>query len=218
MSQRRDAVRNRKLLVAAGQEVFAERGADATLEEIARRAGVGIGTLYRHFPAREALVEVIYEEHIGEVLAAAEQAAAADDPWAGLSEFLERALELQARNLPLRDVFLRHSVGEGRIAERRKRIRPVLKRLLTRARAQGTVRADFTLGDLFLVIWSFRPLFEATAGVAPNAWRRHLRILLDGMRAEAATAQRARPLGEAQLEAAIAALRATHYQRRRAAA
>ena len=102
MRQRADAVRNRALLVEAGREVFAEHGPDASLEEIARRAGVGIGTLYRHFPTREALVETIYAEHIGEIVAVAEESAAAEDAWAGLTGFLERVLELQARNLPLR--------------------------------------------------------------------------------------------------------------------
>ena len=214
---RRDAQRNREKLVAAGREVFVEQGADASLEEIARRAEVGIGTLYRHFPSREALVEVIFERHIEEVLAAAEQADAADDAWEGLVGFLERVLELQSRNLPLRDVFLRHPVGEGRIAERRKRIGPLLKRLVARAREQGALRADFTPGDLSLAMWSFAPLFEATAEVAPDAWRRHLRILLDGMRPSAATPQVTRPLTERQVESAIDALR-NRYQRRRAAA
>jgi AcrR family transcriptional regulator len=216
VKQRRDAQRNRERLVTAGREVFAEQGAEATLEEVARRAEVGIGTLYRHFPTREALVEVIYQEHIGEVLAAAEQAAAGEDAWAGLVGFLERVLELQARNLPLRDIFLRHPVGEGPIAEQRKRIVPLLKQLIARARRQGALRADFTLGDLSLLMWSFAPVFEATADVAPNAWRRHLRILLDGMRPAAATPQQVRPLAGRRLQAAIEALR-DRYHRRRAA-
>ena len=216
MPPRRDAQRNRGRLVAAGREVFAEHGDETTLEEIARRAGVGIGTLYRHFPTREALIEVIFQEHIGEVLSAAEQAAASEDAWQGLVGYLERVLALQARNLPLRDVFLRHPVGEGRIAEQRRRIGPLLKTSIARARAQGTLRDDFRLSDLSFASWSFAPLFEATAGIAPNAWRRHLRILLDGMRAEAAVPQRVRPLSARQLEAAIDALR-SRYHRRRAA-
>jgi AcrR family transcriptional regulator len=216
MTPRRDARRNRDKLVEAGREVFAERGAAATLEEVARRAGVGIGTLYRHFPTREALVETIYEEHIGRVLAAAERASASNDPWNGLVDFLEHVLEAQARNLPLRDVFLRHPVGDGRIADQRRRLASLLERLIVRARDQGTLRGDFTFGDLSFVLWSFAPLLEATAGVAPNAWRRHLRILLDGMRAEAATPQLARPLSGRRLEAAIAALRG-RYHRRQAA-
>jgi AcrR family transcriptional regulator len=212
---RRDAERNRQKLLDAGREVFAE-DPEAPLDEIARRAGVGIGTLYRHFPTRDALVEVIYAEHIDEVLAAAEEAADAESPWDGLVAFLERVLELQARNLPLRGVFLRHST-DAALAERRRRIQPALARLVARGREQGEVRGDFTLGDLSLALWSFAPIFEATSRVAPEVWRRHLRILLDGMRPVAATPQSVRPLAGRQLEAAIHALR-TRYHGRRAAA
>jgi AcrR family transcriptional regulator len=217
MSQRRDAIRNRGLLVEAGREVFAEQGADASLEEVARRAGVGIGTLYRHFPTRDALVEEIFAEHIGEVLAAAEEAAANEDAWAGVVSFFERVLELQARNLQLRDVFLRYSSGDGTSAERRKQVRAALGRLVARGREQGTLRADFALSDLLVAWWSFAPVLQATCAVAPDAWRRQLRIVLDGMRAGAATPQTARPLTGPQLDAAIDALR-SRYHRKRAAA
>ena len=216
MAPRSDARRNQATLVAAGRVVFAEQGTDATLEEIARRAGLGIGTLYRRFATREALVEAIYAEHIDEVAEAAERGVASDDPWEGLVGFLERTLELQAANLPLRDVFLRHPAGTGRIAERRRRIRLLLKRLVARAHEQGTLRPDFTAADLTLALWSFAPVLEATAGIAPDAWRRHLRVLLDGMRAGAATPQRVHALTARQLEAAIETLR-NRYRRRRAA-
>ena len=212
---RRDAERNRQKLLDAGREVFAE-DPGAPFEEIARRAGVGIGTLYRHFPTRDALVEVIYAEHIDEVLAAAEEAADAENAWDGLVAFLERVLELQARNLPLRGVFLRHG-ADAALAERRRLIQPVLARLVARGREQGVVRDDFTLGDLSLALWSFAPIFEATSGVAPGVWRRHLQILLDGMRPAAATPQRVRPLAGKQLESAIQALRARYHGRRAAA-
>ncbi len=215
MSARRDAVRNRALLVAAGREVFAEQGPEASLEEIARRAGVGIATLYRHFPSREALVEVIYEEHIGEVVALAE-AATETEHGCGLARFLEQVLELQARNLPLRVVFLRHPAGVGRVAEQRRRIGPLLEKLVAHAREQGTVRDDLTLGDLSLAMWSFAPVLEATAGIAPDVWRRHLRLLLDGMRPEAATPQTVRPLAGRKLEAAGDALRELYHRRRAA--
>ena len=212
---RRDAERNRQKLLDSGREVFAE-DASAPFEEIARRAGVGIGTLYRHFPTRDALVEVIYAEHIDEVLAAAEEAVDVQDAWAGLVGFLERVLELQARNLPLRGVFLRHG-ADAALAARRQRIQPALARLVARAREQAVVRDDFTLGDLSLALWSFAPIFEATSQVAPEVWRRHLRILLDGIRPGAATPQQVRPLAGKQLERAIHTLR-TRYHGRRAAA
>ena len=212
---RRDAERNRQKLLDAGREVFAE-DPGAPFEEIARRAGVGIGTPYRHFPTRDALVEVIYAEHMDEVLAAAEEAADAENAWDGLVAFLERALELQARNLPLRGVFLRPG-ADAALAECPRLIRPVLARLVARGREQGLVRDDFTLGDLSLALWSFAPIFEATSGVAPGVWRRHLQILLDGMRPAAATPQRVRPLAGKQLESAIQALRARYHGRRAAA-
>ena len=196
--------------------MFAERGQDASLEEIARRADVGIGTLYRHFPTREALIEVIFEEHFDQVVAAAEAAATDEDAWEGMVGFLERVLDLQARNFPLRSVFLRLPTSPG-IAERRKLIGPLLDRLVKRAREQGAVRDDLTVGDLSMAMWSFAPIFEATADIAPQAWRRHLQIVLDGMRPEAATPQTARPLAGRQLERAMEALR-ERYHRRRAAA
>jgi AcrR family transcriptional regulator len=212
---RRDAARNRAKLTAAGREVFAEQGPDASFEEVARRAGVGIGTLYRHFSSREALAEEIFAEHIDEVVAAGEEAAAADDAWAGLAGFLERVLDLQARNLPLRGLFLRH--GVGRAAERRRLILPLLEQVVERGKEQRVLRDDLAVGDLSLALWSFAPVLEATAGVAPDVWRRHLRILLDGMRPDAATPQEVPPLAGRRLERAIDALR-ERYHRRRAAA
>ena len=153
---RRDAARNRAKLTAAGREVFAEQGPDASLEEVARRAGVGIGTLYRHFPSREALAEEIFAAHIDEVVGAAEAAAAAEDAWTGLVGFLEHVLDLQARNLPLRGLFLRHGGGRG-IAERRRLIIPLLERVVERGREQGVLRDDLAVGDLSLAMWSFAP-------------------------------------------------------------
>ena len=207
MRPRRDAQRNRERLVAAGRAVFTEQGVDASLEEIARRAGVGIGTLYRHFPSREALVAAIFEERIGEVLAAAERAAAAEDAWQGLVGFLEQALQLQADHLALRQLVLRYPQGDAKAAAARRKIHGLLEELVERARDQGAVRADLNVADLVLVIWSFGPLLEATAGTAPQAWRRHLRIVLDGLRPEAATPQTVRPLTRRQLDAAMQTLR-----------
>src|SRR6185369_7246934 len=100
--QRSHARRNHELLVAAAREVFAERGADASLEEIARRAGVGVGTLYRHFATREA----VFERRIGEFVAVAETAAAEPDGWLALVGFLEQMLEIQAGDRLLKDALL----------------------------------------------------------------------------------------------------------------
>jgi len=214
--RRRHARRNHELLVAAAREVFAERGVDASLEEIARRAGVGVGTLYRHFANRDALVEAVFERRRGEFVAVAEAAADEPDAWLALVGFLGRMLEIQAGDRMLKDVFLRSPPGSGRVEAARTEMRRLFEVVLDRARAQGSLRADFEFSDLALLFWSFAPLIDATAEVAPNAWRRHLHWLLDGLRAEAATPQAGPPLTEEELRAAMHALREHRLGRRHA--
>jgi AcrR family transcriptional regulator len=214
--RRSHARRNHEILVATAREVFAERGAEASLEEIARRAGVGIGTLYRHFGSRDALVEAVFERRIGDFAAIAERADAEPDPWLAFAGFLESTLELQAGDRLLKDVFLRLPPGTRRVESAREELRRLFGRVLERARAGGQLRAGFTLADLSLVFWSFGPVIDATAEVAPDAWRRHLHVLLDGLRSSAATPQSVPSLSDEQLTAATLALRAQRAGRRRA--
>jgi AcrR family transcriptional regulator len=214
---RRHARRNHELLVAAAREVFAERGVEASLEEIARRAGVGVGTLYRHFATRDALVEAVFERRIGEFVAIAEVAAAEPDGWLALAGFLEQTLAIQAGDRLLKDVFLRLPPGTGRVERARQEMRQMFEHVLMRARAQGRLREDFEYPDLVLLFWSFSTLIDATAEVAPNAWRRHLHWLLDGMRASAATPQSEPSLTGAQLQESIQALRQRRIGSRRPA-
>ena len=213
--QRSHARRNHEVLVEAAREVFAERGAEASLEEIARRAGVGIGTLYRHFATRDALIEAVFERRIGDFVAIAERAAAEPDAWLAFVGFLEGTLELQAGDRLLKDVFLRSPPGAGRVESAREELRRLLGEVLERARAGGRLRPGFTLADLSLLVWSFAPLIDATAQVAPNAWRRHLHWLLDGLRSESATPEPEPPLTDEQLNAAMQVVRAQRAGRRR---
>jgi AcrR family transcriptional regulator len=213
--QRSHSRRNHELLVAAAREVFGERGVEASLEEIARRAGVGVGTLYRHFATRDALVEAVFEGRIGELIAVAEASSAEPDGWRAFVECLERMLEIQTGDRMLKDVFLRSPPGTGRVERAREEIRVLLEQILERAQAQESLRDDFTLPDLTLLFWSFSTLIDATAEVEPNAWRRHLHWLLDGLRAGAATPQAVPPLTREQLGAAVEALRAQRAGRRR---
>jgi len=212
--RRSHARRNHELLVAAAREVFAERGVDASLEEIARRAGVGIGTLYRHFTTREALVEAIVERRIAELVDVAEGAAAEPDGWTALVRLLERMLELQVADRLLKDVMTRYSPGARGLTSARAELRRLFAQVLARAHEQGTLRDDFTVSDLALLFWSFTPLIDATADVAPEAWRRHLHWLLDGLRPAAATAPPEPPLDDEQLGAAMDVLRELRLRRR----
>src|SRR5262245_8572232 len=141
---RSDAVRNHARLVAAARDLFARNGLDVSVEEITQHAGVGMGTLYRHFPTKDELIDAVLEDAFAEILALAERAAAAEDAWAGLTSFLEGVLELRFQNRGVRELIESGNRG-ARHAEMRKRIRPVIRRLIERAQAQGTLRPDFKL-------------------------------------------------------------------------
>jgi AcrR family transcriptional regulator len=185
-STRSDARRNRERLVAAARELFARQGVDVSVEEITHHAGVGMGTLYRHFPTKAELVDAVLEDAFDEMLALAEQAARAEDAWAGFTGFLERALELRVQNRSVKDLVASSEHG-ARHAEIRRRIRPLMRRMIERAQAQGALRADFTLDDLSAVFWSVARVIEMTEDVSRTSWRRFLGFLLDGLRASAAT-------------------------------
>ena len=215
--QRRHARRNHELLVAAAREVFAERGVEASLEEIARRAGVGVGTLYRHFATRDALVEAVFERRIGDFVAIAQAALDEPDGWRALVGFLEHTLALQADDRMLKEALLHSPPGTGRVESAREELRRQFEQVLARAREQGHLRDGFAFADLAMLLWSFAPLMDATAEVAPNAWRRHLHWLLDGLRAESATPQVEPPLSDEQLRASMQALRRRRLGARRPA-
>ncbi|HXZ58193.1 MAG TPA: TetR/AcrR family transcriptional regulator [Gaiellaceae bacterium] len=198
-SLRSDARRNREQLVASAHELFAASGLDVPVEEITRHAGVGMGTLYRHFPTKEDLIDAVLEDAFAGLLDAAREAAEAEDGWAGLTSFLERALAEHVGNRGLKDIIAMRAHGRARTEALREQIRPLLRRLIERAQAQGSLRADFAPEDLPLVFWSADRVIEATAGVSPDFWRRYLALLLDGLRVEAATPLPHPPLTRAQL-------------------
>ena len=135
---RADAARNRERILVAAGEVFAERGLDATLDDIARHAGLGVGTVYRRFPSKEELVEALFEQAVHEVVALAEKAEAMEDSWEGLVWFLEQATEMQAEDLGLRDVVLHSGYGRERVAMARNSIVPAVTRLVERAQRTDT--------------------------------------------------------------------------------
>jgi len=199
---RRDAQRNRDRIVASARALFAHDGVEASVEEITRHAGVGMGTLYRHFSTKEDLVDAVLEDAFAELIDAAEHAVAEEDAWAGFKLFLEQAVALHAANRGLKDVVATREHGRKRARVMRARMRPLLRRLIERAQAQGTLRPDVTPEDVPLLFWTSGRVIEATAAVAPEYWRRHLGLLLDGLRAEAATPLPHPPLTRAQLNRA----------------
>ena len=172
------------------------------MEEITQHAGLGMGTLYRHFPTKEELIDAVLEDTFAELVAAAGEAAASQDPWDGFAGFLERVFSLHAANRGLKDVLAARGQGSGRAEAMRAQIKPLLRTAIERAQQQGTLRSDFTAEDLPVLFWSGERVIHATATDAPDYWRRYLALLLDGLRAEAATTLPGRPLTQAQLRRA----------------
>lgn len=183
---RRDAERNRAALLAAARDVVGERGLDAPLEQIARRAGVGIGTLYRHFPSRTELFDELLSESMADHLAIAEEALTIADPWDAFCHYLVGTCELEARDRGLNDLMSSRLPGAKSTEAVRVRVFDIVGRLLANAQAAGRLREDLTSEDLAFIRWANTRILTATTSVAPDVWRRFLALLLDGFRAEAA--------------------------------
>ena len=201
---RRDAERNRHRILEAAAEAFAERGLTITMDDIADHAEVGVGTVYRRFPQKELLIEALFEERVGELVAIAERALEEDDPWAALVGFLERAQALQATNRGLKELVLSTTHGRERVACVRERLAPLADALVERAQASGQLRDDIDGTDLPVIQVMLGAVVDVTRDVAPDTWRRMLAIVVDGLRArEPQTPLPASALNAAQIDHAM---------------
>jgi len=184
---RRDAERNRRRILRAASEVFTTSGVEATLDDVALQAGVGVGTVYRRFPDKEALIEALFEERLDTMVGLAEEGLAGPDPWAGLVFFLEQAGGLLAGDRGLRQILMFATHGRDRVGEARARLLPAVTELVARAQADGSVRADLRPTDIPLIEFMLAMLAEYARPVRPGVWRRYLAIILDGLRPARAT-------------------------------
>ena len=201
---RADAQRNRDRIVAATRAAFAEAGLQIGVEEIARRAGVGMGTLYRHFPTKDALIAAVVDARFIELTAAADEALRAEDAWDGFASFLEQAVALQVADRGFKDALAARRGDEHALAARRRRFRTAVVALIDRAQASGRLRPDVTYEDISVLLWSTGHIVDRTAAVAPTQWRRFLGIALDGLRADRAMPLDEPPLTPHQHRAAMA--------------
>ena len=177
---RRDAAANRERILAAAIEVFSISGADAGIDEIAAKAGVGVGTVYRRFPTKEALVQAIVSQLLGDLVTVAKAALEAP-PAGGLAEFLIGAGELQARHAGcLWQLWSSGREGDEVLAE----LRGIGQQLLTRAQQSGAVRHELVYEDIGMLLWSLAGVVESVRDVQPGLWRRTLELMLRGMRPE----------------------------------
>ena len=196
--RRRDAAANRQRLLDAAAQVFAEHGLEASVEEIARVAGVGMGTLYRRFPTKDALIAALVHDVMATMLRLASEAAGRPGG-TGLEYFLEAASSYQADHRGCLPRLWEVGTERDSAAE----VRRLIAGLLDDAKRQGRVRSDVTSTDLTMALWGIRGVIETTRGVAPEAWRRHLGILIAGMR-PAPEPLAHRPLTTAEVDQVIA--------------
>jgi len=169
---RADARRNLERVLDAAAEVFAAAGPDASIDEIAKRAGVGHGTVFRRFPTKDDLMFAVIERHVAEMRALAEEALAADDPGEAFVEFV-RGVAALAMSTPGLHRCVVHCGNKPGAAELEK----LADRVVSRAQRAGAVRRDVKAEDVRLLVRG--ALTNAPAG----QWRRHLAVVLDGLRA-----------------------------------
>jgi AcrR family transcriptional regulator len=183
---RADARRNRDAIVAAARVAFAERGLQASLDDIAKNAGVGSGTLYRHFPTRDDLVAAVFTQRMAEQAEAVEAALRADDPWHAFHDFVSSMCRAQATDKGLADLLA--------IGHRAKDLRALRARaykgfvaLIEAAKADGALREDFTAEDIVLLLMANAGIIQLSGSAAAAASERFVALTLDGFRAELAS-------------------------------
>jgi AcrR family transcriptional regulator len=206
---RRDAQERHDRLIAAARREFAARGVDASLEKIARDAHVAIGTLYRHFPTRLDLLLAALEPQLQEFMAGSAAAMEVSNPWDGFVFYLDNLFRVQAGDRGFNDFLSRRFPGNADTERIHDLMCQQIDEVLTRAQDAGEVRPDITLADIVNLIWSNGRMIDATRITAPNAWRRHLYLMLDSYRAERAHPLPEPAMTETQLYDAMVHLSAT---------
>jgi AcrR family transcriptional regulator len=180
---RADARRNREKVLQAARECFAECGEAAQMEDLAGRAGVGVGTVYRHFPTKEALLRALAEDFFDMLTAEARAALEVEDPWEAFSGYMWRCAEAQAANLALSEAMAGGAKAE--VGARRTDLHEAVGALIARAQEAGVMREDVTFDDVPMILCGLGRV-QPLSG-SPNApfadWRRHLEIMLAGLRA-----------------------------------
>jgi AcrR family transcriptional regulator len=201
-SLRKDAAENRERLLGAASELFAERGLNVTLNDIAHHAGVGVGTAYRRFANKEEVIDALFEQRLQQVEDAAKRALAEPDAWDGLVMYLGDALAMRYGDRGLNQIMNNRALGDTRVAEVRDRIAPIITELVEKAKRQGVVRQDFDQSDLIFLQLGLSAIMEQTRDVSPQLYRRYLVMVLDAIRRD--------PRGRSELPVAPLTVNETH--------
>jgi AcrR family transcriptional regulator len=175
---RADARRNRESILEAARSVFSEQGADAQIDDVARKAKVGVGTVYRHFPTKDVLLEALVLERFAEITALADEALEGEDAWEAFLELVWRSAELNAADRGFCDAIAFQDqtpvVVDCGLMTR-------VSELMRRAQSEGALRADATPADVSVLMCGLGSVIRTIPG--PDMWRRYVTLMLDGLRA-----------------------------------
>lgn len=169
-------------MLTAARELFAVKGMEASLNDVARHAGVGVGTVYRRFATKEELVEAIFESGVDEVVCLAEAALRHEDSWDGFVWFVERQCRLTATDRGLREIVYGKASGGHRVQRVRERLAPLMRKLVERAQRDGYLRPDVESTDMPVIALLAGAVGEWAGGVDQGLWRRYVELVLEGMR------------------------------------
>ncbi|MEU7628703.1 TetR/AcrR family transcriptional regulator [Nocardia sp. NPDC049220] len=182
---RADAARNQQRIIAAARELFADHGLEITLDDVAERAGVGVGTVYRRFANKKELIVEVFDQNLNEFADAAEAALQHPDPWFGLVEFFEYACRHLATNRGFSEVILElEDVETNRFAVVGNRIKPTVTAICERARDAGALAEGIEPSDFFALVHMVDGIAEFAKPVNPDIWQRYMAIALNGVRAD----------------------------------
>jgi AcrR family transcriptional regulator len=176
---RADARRNRERILAAAGEVFGAKGKEAQMDDVAAQAGVGVGTVYRHFPTKSALMGALVAQKFSQFATNARESYEIADPWEAFATAFRRNADLMAHDAGVQYVLMNIPSLLEYIAPEKAELDDAMGKLMTRAKHAGALRKDFGLEDFGMVMCGLC----STMGMGPGKfnWRRHVDILLDGL-------------------------------------
>lgn len=183
---RTDAAANHAQLLEVARQAFRDQGLDVSMSEIARRAGLGVATLYRHFPSKGDLVAESFAAPMGECVGMLDDALADPDPWRAFCRVIEEVCDMQAHDRGFSAALVSALPGTSDFGALRDRAESTFAELTRRAKASGDLRADFSTSDLMLILLANSGVRAGAGDVAPAASRRLTGYLLQSFRASAA--------------------------------